>query len=154
MRNVYRTPHSWVCEIQAENHLYCQNFPFKQWGGIKKAQAAAIAHRNTLRLELGLSVAIEGVKTSRAPYAPFSPIVGISRYSSLNTNQRYSTIWCAFIQGKRQAFSAHKYGDEAAFQLACEVRFDGCGILQVKGSLPYKPTVPYEKVKVKIYAKR
>jgi len=89
-------------------------------------------------------------------YAPDSykttvriPVIGVyltkTRQSNgifLNWTARYAKDGIKF----KKHFSINKYGYDEAFQMACKVRYQYCGVIRLLKNVGLKPNVPWVRV--------
>jgi hypothetical protein len=100
--------------------------------------------------KLGLPPVNDGPRYSKTKSKPLNPIIGISRSCSFNKGHGYMVYWRAnwYMNGEQCAknFSIGCYDEKTAFLLACDARYEACGLLIVKNfdQMPCKPHVPFE----------
>ena len=126
------------------------SFPDRLHGGKAKALAFAIKYRDDYFAHYGLPPVNENKRYLKKKTPFLRPIVGVGRSCVLVKNRGYYLYWRAsWYDGKKliaKNFSAAYYGEELAFELACEARYEASGILIVKNfdQMPCKPSVPFK----------
>ena len=82
-----------------------------------------------------------------------SGVIGVSISTTVKPSGEYYAYiaqWSETVDGQRTSrgkqFGMSSHGECEAFRLACEVRYEHCGVIIIKdeNEIPCLPTVPYE----------
>lgn len=129
--NLQSRTHGWLVTIQRRGVIYRRHFSDGPHGGKTKALAAARGYRDEIMEKfppLSLQEYSSIVKKNNR-----SGVVGVSRSCSTATrdlpDDQKRWFWVAAWplpngRRKRVKFSAHKYGEDIAFQMAVKARTD------------------------------
>lgn len=126
------------------------SFSDRNHGSKAKALAFAIDWRDKYFAHHGLPPINDNKRYLKKKSKALNPIIGVTRSSVLVKNRGYYSYWRAgWYDGDKliaKNFSIGYYGEEIAFQLACEARYDVHGTLIVKNfeQMPCEPLVPFE----------
>jgi len=122
--------HGWQVRFQRKGVRQGRFFSDSEWGGKRRALAIARKYRDQLLAQAerqdavaGRAVRVQTVVTRRNQ----SGVVGVSRISQRSAKGDEYHFWQASWtspDGTRETvrFSVRKFGDEEAFQRACEAR--------------------------------
>ena len=119
--------HGWQVRLRRRGKLFSKFFSDRKHDGVDNALVIARSYRNELIKTLPdpVRAGAEGKLTRRN----ISGVVGVSRIVIKTGTRRYefwqATWSCESGVRKRMKFSVRRYGEERAFELACDARKNG-----------------------------
>ena len=120
-----KNTHGWFVRIYHESSTYSKLFSDKKFGGREESLQKALEYRNEMMEKIGKTYPARRVvcKDSRNK----TGVIGVCRTRKANRNGIYSEYFSVswspkYRSHKCRMFSINKYGEEQAFELACEWR--------------------------------
>ncbi len=117
--------HGWFVRIYNDSETYSKLFSDRKFGGREVSLQKALEYRNDLIQRIGKTYPARRVvnKDSRNK----TGVIGVCRTRKRNRNgvysEYFSVSWSPKYRSHRcRMFSVNKYGEQKAFQLACEWR--------------------------------
>ena len=126
--------YGWQVRLQRRGVRYQRYFGDQTWGGKRAALSRARQFRDRILARLEGGDSENRVRSHSATADNQSGMVGVTRVRSAGANGSYYESWQATWSpspGRRKCvrFSVRRYGDEEAFQLACDARRRAVGAL-------------------------
>jgi hypothetical protein len=146
---IYYQKSHWKVGIPIDRDKLCKSYSFEKWGGIDESLICAIKWRDATLKKYGL---LDRLEMAKAPDRYSHKDVGIVGVYKTYTNQKNGPFynWAArySIGGSahKACFAINAYGNRAAFQNACAVRYHHAGILIIinRSLIPCLPLVPFK----------
>ena len=120
-----RNTHGWFVRVYNRDVTYSKLFSDKKNGGRAKALDMALEFRDQLESEV--RAVSPGRRIVQRDKRNKSGVIGVCRTRKRNRNgtysECYSVSWSPELNVKKcRTFSIQKYGEDTAFELACELR--------------------------------
>lgn len=131
-------------KITVKNEIICKIFLFDNFGGKQQTLKFAIKWRDNILKKNNLLDRLKTRRSCNMLTNNITPLIGV--FDAQNNGY---PIWVASYSKNgvtlKKRFSILKHGNCKAFNLACEYRYNNCGLLRVNREdlLPCLPNYPY-----------